>query len=258
MYSETLSGPQSRNKFSWEIQLGTSVDVTKAKAFSCCVLAIEFWDFFWPSGTVSVHLRMIVMHNSNRSLPTEFDAKYRRYQRKKFKFPVLLLSSVGRVRIWGQNRGAEEGGGGGAGNHQREKCREKRSQLVSNRIAAAAVISIQMRWQTRFSSLSQEFFENCECNIESALNILSCYWKPVICIKYGKRKKVDRRTFFVCIFKSIVTDMLNIDALFIEQMVADRLWQKDFPCWCKKPVMVKLPSPNTSWWYHQQCTKGGV
>ena len=26
------------------------------------------------------------------------------------------------------------------------------------------------------------------------------------------------------------TDMLNIDALFIEQMVADRLWQKDFPC----------------------------
>ena len=111
MYSETLSGPQSRNKFSWEIQLGTSVDVTKAKAFSGCVLAVEFWDFFWPCGTVSVHLRMIVMHNSNRSLPTEFDAKYRRYQRKKFKFPVLLLSSVGSVRIWGQNRGAEEEGG---------------------------------------------------------------------------------------------------------------------------------------------------
>ena len=110
MYSETLSGPQSRNKFSWEIQLGTSVDVTKAKAFSCCVLAIEFWDFFWPSGTVSVHLRMIVMHNSNRSLPTEFDAKYRRYQRKKFKFPVLLLSSVGRVRIWGTEQGDGKGG----------------------------------------------------------------------------------------------------------------------------------------------------
>ena len=39
---------------------------------------------------------------------------------------------------------------------------------------------------------------------------------------------------------------------FTEWKFLDKWWEKHFPR--KKPVMVKLPSPRTSWWYHQ-CTK---
>ena len=50
------------------------------------------------------------------------------------------------------------GGGGGAGYHQREKCIENRSQLVSNRIAAAAVIPIQNEVANKIFMLNHDLY----------------------------------------------------------------------------------------------------